>query len=953
MKYEADISSMSLTLREEYTAVALKRSASIEGGLPIGYFNLVHAIATIPNAKGDTMPIAKIESQFGANIGAPTEGAKEIMVNLGKLTALPFPIVESTKKISPFSDETITTPLYNVADGTTTDKRYASVKLSELGHLLTRHYQNEPMGFSDHYKSFVPMTLLRKSMPWTMGHRSQMYPLNPSELFRLQARMLELGHPFVSDNDLKQMFKGFDLGDGYSIYMTSSALQSLFTTGESSFISVPDITIDRKLGVITIEVPPMDQTSKQLKAYLTEKALSTSNGFNTFKYNPEVKVVTVKVQMEVEQFLGTDEEILEELRDDKNIKRKMYVRNETIRYKEDISIRDRITEDGTLGRQEVPLSLINQEEALAGMTQEEIQNLTELELLEALSKATGKNIVTDDGIIQIKRNPYPFELDVIPVYETLWKHVNWELDIQKKEYEKELAKMKDKAKYDLLLEKVTRPDVASLVHTLSVNPRTRFKDLYNSMGGRLKINLKQRRVIFPDEINGEIIESELKEITTPNGETITVDNNGYKIVDFSKVLPEKLEPWEINLVYEEKGNNYLGRIFNRGNAERDYMSTLQEIKRLEDILNDPVKLREKLKAELLLLADRGKYQRKSKVFFVREQIGMRNQMMVQKDDWDDLDLPVTVFYNGSHFRRNYGVNMQFGDFIPLAEINTTNKSKISFATVVDGKLVTHVRQVNQIPSTRTTATPKGFVGILPVASDEDWDKNEKVIFWTSRGRYFIYENIMTKEVEWLDEEIIIGWEYLGEPTDFMTIRCQNGITRNRVQEYPMFGTKLVSFPTKFGVVFDIIFDKEDKPIVPIRLQSNIDEIKFDRVLTKSKTATPIPLGQSALGTFNRNTSRYFEKTFLKNWAHMGAALLHLERNESLKEVYLEERAWVKGTAEAHRLEEEIRQVRFDLSQRADTRETVDIIIPARYTKSYLNFDKDKFKDTGAIKWVEN
>lgn len=773
---EQSIASLTMAYREEHTSSALLRSANIENCAPDGYFKLIHSCA-LATKDGNPKTIGEIR-KVAADSKKPI---KDVMENLGRITAQPFPIIDSSKRSGLQSTTMIESPLYDISTGNTVAERYASVNMSKLGKLLTRHYLDKGMNEVEYYNSIVPYSLLRRSMPFAMGYREEMYPLNPKELFIIMREMIKANSPIIDSSILEENFKGFDLGEGYNIYMTPESLLELYTNGVSSFVAVPEVTIDRKNKELIFEMPPLDSTSRKLRNHFIEVHGDVVQGYKTFSYDIDVKLVGKRVLLQIESFNGTDEDILKELLNSSFITTKKSISNTTIRYHKNKKITR--PEDSILGKVIMP-KVLTDYEPFKSMTDEQLRKLMPQQIRNMVSKnkdlpdLLSNKTAYEDIVLGLTnrnedpmseyggKNPYTYEIDKAPVVEVLWECIEGERALQLEKVKKKLEALKEKLKYDLLYEKASRPAVAEVIYK------------YQRERQAIRINLLLKAF--------------------PKG---------------NKTLPEGFEKWEVEEIYKYTGNNFLARIFERERFENEFKYTQQAIAELEEKINNVSKLDEDILEDLNMIINDSRYGRKSNVYFLKDESMTKLTQITPTHFWDDKNLPVSLYYDEKMMVRSYGINLYVNQFQPKMELRTRNDKMIGILyTATDGTIQMRMVKVREIPRNGYLPLPPGLRGIIPLYEDTD------ITIFTNKAKYYKYKNIPKITFNFADDEYVVG--FIAEPYRYIDILCSDGI-----QTIDMLN--VAYYKTKFNKLGNNIRDLYD-----VRLR---DELNNDIVI-------PVPWG---------------------------------------------------------------------------------------------------------------
>lgn len=926
---KTNIGSIALSVREEYTSTALKRSTNIDNCAPDGYFNLIHAVV-LAAYSGDPVPVSTIREKYNSGV----KNSKDIMENCAQLTYQPFPIIESTKLRSIGSDEVTNSPLYDESTGNTVQERYSNVVLSELGRLLARHYRDYSISDIDSYNSIVPLSLFRRSLPWTMGHKGSMEPLNPSEIFKIIDKMLEINSPIIPEQFLLENFKGVDVGEHYTIFTNTKSLMRLYTRGISSIIAMPEIEIRRKENKIIIKRPPLGSTTRKLISYLRNKSIKPEQEqYSFFRFSPKVDMVGNEAHINITKFLGNNEQIMTDFLGDSRIAVKKYIKHEIITPRESRSNRSSLEEDSILGKPAEYIKLSDLNEVNKNLTAEDLEKINLDEFIELVQNYKVNEETTDEVSDkplntreQLKklRNPYNFELDLMPVYEVLWRAILGERKLLQLGFIKKLEEERKTLEYDLLLEKATRPDVAKKIYELQP---------------------KNNRV--------ELLLAETKK--------------------GSKLLEEGFALWEAEEIYKERGNDILPNIFKRDKFENLYKKTQARIKDLEDKINNPEILNTIIRKDIKPFIEGKKYQRKSEVMFIPDERmddsdTFKNKKPLKQrisitSRYDNLDIPCTIFYNLNKIRRNYGVNMYFNDFLPQYELNTTNYSKIQIY-ITEGAppepkegeppqsgVKTIICMAKDIALDRTSVfgtdirKPATILGIIPV------EEGREFILWTSKGRFLRYTTSPGEDFGLKYDEIILGWEYADK--QFLDIRGSNGIQTLEVEEFPKFKKGLKDLYDNMGTVYDMISKAKSDNVVRLRnTVTNRDYKKQRRVLWKSKYARPVDLEEGKYDfIFSPHRTRYWNGIYLMKWQQFGMS--NHEKFLPPKKVMLTEYAM---TDDNTRTTKKLHQLIANAINSADSSglfeedifQNKPMTLIARFTRSYTDFDLEKFSEFNII-----
>lgn len=862
--YKQNISSLARAYREEHTSTTLKRSTNIENCLPDGYMRLVHSVA-LATSDGKAKTIAEIRNKFNESL----KGSKEIMINLGALTAQPFPLVESAKKQGIQSNDYVNSPLYDISTGVTVEERYATANMSDLGKLLTRHYLNKSVAEVDYYNSIVPTSLLRRAVPWSLGYRSETYPMNPKELFQIMVEMMKNNSPIVSPEFLEKTFRGFDLGDDYIIFMKKEALLELYTSGTSSFIVIPKIEINRDTSEIVIKVPPIDRTSKAIVKYFVEQFKSGSK-YTKFKYDPEVKFVGKSIILNVTHWYGSDAEILREFLEDNVIATRKYTNNVTLRY---LDKEIKTQEDAVLGKakpaiklQDYPPFSTMDPEKLGKLTSKQIQNLMEKNKTEIKDDSDADYSFMDltyhgDDTTgdKVGRNPYSYAIDKAPVWEILWECIIGERQLQRIGIEEELKSLNKKLQFDLLYEKASRPEVAKVIHKFAPLPRTR------------RIN-------------------SLLDATKPG----------------SEVLEEGFSRWEVEEIYKASGNEILGKLFDRDLFKDRYITTLEKIKLLKEKLENDSLIDKDIIQDLNRFIQDPKYNRKSQVLFLKDASITKTYGPQPNHTWDQEDVPVTIYHDGTQMIRVYGVNMYVNSFNPTHEIATTNKSSLALLRrTTTQEVKVEPFEVSTVSRITPVKFPQGTIGIIPMFEETP------IMVWTNKGRYFKYERVIMMKLEFEPDEFMVGWVPLTTKyLDFITPEYVQTVDADKTLCF--YKTKMNRFGGYLHSSTDIYPKEENDNIV--RVPVNIDDqfgtyYKPERKILKTFQAQPVPISRFAVPYGAEHITYYVNGMLITNPLKFGYRENQYHNNK---------RVWVKEGMPIEGMNDETSQKVYEIYDKVYT-----------------------------------
>lgn len=731
---------------------------------------------------------------------------KNVEVNLGRLTAEPFPLIESRKRVSDESNKEVPTPLYDVVSGKTVQLRYARVGLSELGKIYTKHYKNREPEDGGYYKSIVPVSLLKRNAPWSTGHRSDMIPLNPEELFKIMVYMLENNTYEVPADFLAEHFRGFDVGPEYTVYLTSKALKTLYAAGEASVYIVPDIEIDRDSKILTIKAPPYTTTTHSLAIKLLEMISNGLEPFRTFHYGPNIKDYRKGLQIPLLKINGTDEEIKRELFLCPEIARKFYIRHEILRYskkeskkleKKDIktdtnisllTVNDLLELFSKQELDEMGFShFINKFEASSEpennadtenadesdlnwdkniyTTKEEVvfseyETLKYNELIlenyniiqnRVKDKTYNEYLVSARGEAEllgmdVSENTDPFMVDLVPVFETLWNCIKWEIDNYRIDIREQINDLSYDLEKNILLEKATRPEVAKVINELNMD---------------------------------ELKHTKLAELCYVG----------------SELLPEGFTMDEIRTIYKRNANEVLPKLAHRKDYISEYERLLKAKQDLLDKLEDDEQIRKEIAEELRNYIKSRIFRRKSKVKFFREEEKItylddtRLLAMTYNRNWENNeDIPISLYIEPRKnlIRKSYGVNINQVEFQPAISINCLAKDRFAyfFFDAKSNKIKASVINPMKLPGNAQANLMPFYRGLLPV------NQPYTIFFWTNKNKYFILDpdKSIYNSIKLDPDESIVGWETIYPENKYLYM-----LTKSTFKD--SYGIQIVDFDT--------------------------------------------------------------------------------------------------------------------------------------------------------------
>ena len=774
---------------------------------------ILQAVALMSKNNNAHIKVDDVYSKLTAN----TKTTDDTHKILAMMTAEPFPLILSQKEEGSNVEDV---PLYNIIFRKETARKYSRVKLSPLGEMATRHYKNEEMSSFKYHKSIIPISLFKASVPWIPGHKATFYPLNPEELFKLMIKMIEYNSMNVTDNDLKTIFRGFDLGEGYTISMSSDSLVLLYTAGKSSISISPSVRIDRANKSITFLRPPYRKSMQDLKVYLVDRFTSEQH-FKTFRMSDNIEIAGMSLQLKNVNFLAkSDNEIIKEIIDNKFI-----------------TVTDFL----------VHTSLVPKPR------QEDI----------------------DGGYQQFKNDD--FNIDIVPVNKTLWKHIHWELEQQKITINKKILKLEQDLRFAILMEKASRPPVAKIITDL-VLERSRIKLLTEKLG-------------------------------TPG----------------NSILPEGFDKWEIETIFEDgdRMNRVVTNLIHRDRYINKAQPLIDELNELRKLLNDDTLILAEIKKELQDMVASGKYRRKSVVKFIsNKETKMTYSEIVPQVDWDKENLPVSIFYDRNHIIKNYGRNCYSRDFKPIFSINCTNHDELYvFYDDTYRKI-----KASEIPPTTKKLANKLLRGVIPVP------QKNLILIYTNKNRFKVIDRSLDNydNLDFLEDELIIGWEYMKSTYDYFDIRSDRGVQRVSNSEFKYFSNnKFRDFWSNIGRVVDII----GVEIVndPVNLYTKLnDTVDVSFMLEKTRYGNPSATNKNVSSWFTPHIEFYVDKMYVFDWEKFDICYNHTHK--LMKKLSVPEYAYLNDEDELSK------RIYSKLMRKLEDK--VDwFYVKTNYTESYMDWDK--------------
>lgn len=241
--------------QESLTQAMMIRSAPTKhGGLPIALRSIMLALGEDTIMQGNTYETRPAATVIGRVIEKYyIAGDRALGADIAKMSDQPFPLIVPYTLASQLDEGTRDrqSSFVNSKTGNNTSFRYMMIQLSRLGaeYLLdmehfpkTYNMENSEL-VSLNIRSHVPVECLRTTNFITTGKGSNSYSMCASELFATMAQMIEYGYD-IPVEELKH-FKGFDFGDpNRYLIMKPEGLASLFNIGVSTVIEKIPYEID-------------------------------------------------------------------------------------------------------------------------------------------------------------------------------------------------------------------------------------------------------------------------------------------------------------------------------------------------------------------------------------------------------------------------------------------------------------------------------------------------------------------------------------------------------------------------------------------------------------------------------------------------------------------------------------------------------------------------------------
>lgn len=842
--------------RDSYTDTCFRRTAPYGGTMPVSFERWLRAVDIASSSAGGKRVKVDVASAIYAQAEKATQSTYK---NLCRMTAEPFPLISSGKASDANSSSVREQPLIDPQNGKCTASRYARVCLSTLGQIATKWYHNTSMNNVRIHKGIVPLCLLRKTQAWTLGFKTEMRPLNPSELFKIMAKMIEIDSPDIDGLTLQQYFRGPDLGDGYMIFMTNESLMTLYSTGKGSITVVPQITVDRVNKRIVFQRPVLDQTSNKLATMLHKKLISAIEsgkpvGYRTFEMGDTITPSGKRTYIKVNRFYGTDEQIIAELMSSTEFQKTIALTNSVL-----------LPKDG------------------------EETNITKYE---------GIN----------------YECELMSVKDTLWMHITWERENVLNKYKRLLNEYKEALEKSKLLDKVTRPRVANFIHAC-MKLGNRIQILTEVFSSDPEVRAKTSRYNCDDlrdfrceTLYDELIEEGKKH---PKSTDYWYEGETFSLFEASEVYKERG-----GLSINGEIINILSILFMRDKYKNYWSIFAKEIANCERMINNS-KLRDKeILDDLEQYSNLPQFQRKSPIFYLKDDNRKKKNRALTPEDlmvkpsvkWDEVSQPITIYYGQSMLFKSYGVNMNIyhkvnmekRGYKPVKAINCLNTELLS---LYYNNMLAYFRPCNMeyVPYEY-----QNVQGILPVSdkrrilvllyTTKTYTVSGQGTKYTVISKYMVIQpgmrsaNQQNVIMSGLQENECFGpWIYLDDPDgkpygdDMCVLFLLNGMIDPDSNVYYSAGTAKVKvssintdgkpheFLKAWGFVTDLVlFDNANETKQPVFYKTSHDYL--EDYGQKPTTFTGVPKSATYATdnlSFSTHTEFYLGRTFIGDWLGCG------------------------------------------------------------------------------------
>lgn len=279
------------------------------------------------------------------------------------------------------------------------------------------------------------------------------------------------------------------------------------------------------------------------------------------------------------------------------------------------------------------------------------------------------------------------KIDIKPIKETLWQHLQYEKEMVYKEYEEKLANAKTELSYALLLEKITRDGVRDRIGEF-LNQRNRAKLLYEIFGE--ESTHEDKKKYMPNDC---LTEAEIRIIYSQDERVMVRD----KHINLLAILPYR-------------------------DLYKDLWATIQrEVAEIKDILNNPDKIMEIIRRDVVQLINNPIYNRKSDIAFLESDYyshidsNSHNFIPMSYNNlYDNYRMPVSIAYSSKVIYKYYGKNLNIPRHNPLQQgalnhvINCMNDEKLILVYNNGKSELVNVNKLNHVSYPNNE-----LVGIIP------------------------------------------------------------------------------------------------------------------------------------------------------------------------------------------------------------------------------------------------
>lgn len=347
-----------------------------------------------------------------------------------------------------------------------------------------------------------------------------------------------------------------------------------------------------------------------------------------------------------------------------------------------------------------------------------------------------------------------YEIDIPHIPETLWTSIIWEMEKVKEDILRQIKEETEalwainlmrKLTYDLPMEY----DIRNVIHeTLKISGGvTRRKNAFRKV--------LQSFTYHPD-------------------------------------VPEEMRGFsdeEIDEIFKAKNNDVLATMHDSNDWVMIYNDAVKKIHELHERYNDDQGILASIKQELEhLTKNPDQWRRKSKVYFDSSEAIMPRDILIPSREFDQMNLPVTYYYDHFKIAKSYGRNMNIiaseGE-LPVFALNATTKDLIYLYTKNQALVV----KPQELENRFTNVGQGNFIrGVLPFPNHGEKLMVAIIIGTDSEGRpivsYIIVDSKTVGSIPfnlWDAEDIgfystIVSWSYI-EPGKYMDMMYPRGIIR--------------------------------------------------------------------------------------------------------------------------------------------------------------------------------